>query len=154
MQRATSRANTIKQYSTAQQKYFRALHFRYRFHEKKPVNQRPIKLAQSKLQQMYAQEKVSIPFYAVCQVGEKQCKMHQPGFEPGSREWESLMLPLHHWCGRTIGDAKIYKRLAELTFPALIQSVTALVKSLTANTFIPSICKNYKSGVGIKHQSR
>ena len=25
-------------------------------------------------------------------------KMHQPGFEPGSSEWESLMLPLHHWC--------------------------------------------------------
>ena len=38
-------------------------------------------------------------------------KMHQPGFEPGSREWESLMLPLHHWCGYGWRDALLFKHL-------------------------------------------
>lgn len=24
--------------------------------------------------------------------------LHQPGIEPGSQDWESCMIPLHHWC--------------------------------------------------------
>ena len=40
-------------------------------------------------------------------------KMHQPGFEPGSSEWESLMLPLHHWCWCKFDNFNIFISLVK-----------------------------------------